>query len=338
MAQQRSQALERRQAAVKDTVTRVVGDDNAPLFERAGIDPAVFERVVLNAMLTTPKIAECEPKSIERALLRCVMSGLQPDAHDAVLIPFSGEATLVPMVDGEMKLARQATPGLTQHAAVVYKDEHFIHIEGLEPRLEHTPNPELDRSDERIIAAYAVIRGPGWASPEFEVLYRADLDTTKARSPSGNKKDGPWTKHFKRMCIKTALKLVLQRAPKSATAPPPPPPGLEDFDRYGDVAVTGYIPDTDSGLHYGDLDGDDDDGEDPNIVDAEVVEPEPEPAKKAPAKKKAAAKKAAAKKKAAAAKADPADDDEMWLGLGDDFAPPSNGSSPPPDDDDPFAE
>lgn len=284
-----SQQIEKYRARATKTVAEVV-DDNTSLFEMMGVNPEAFRTVALNAFVTTPDIVTCKPDTLQKALLRCVQAGLMPDAREAVIVPFANDATLIEMVDGMLKIARQATPGLTRQNLVVYDDDYWEYEEGLDPRLVHRPSAAADRSDERIIAAYAICRAPNWAGAEWEWMWRSDIDRVKNRAPSGNKGGSPWGKDYPSMCRKVVLKKLLTRLPRTPTAPEPPPPMFDD------MTITGWPPM---------IDAPDDDGAPESageIVEGEVVEAEP--AKKAPAKKRAAKKKAPAKK-AAAPKADP---------------------------------
>ena len=200
-------------------LVRTRASADVALIERMGITPAQFERVALNAMMVNPDIAECLHWSIDRALVQCIQSGLMPDNREAALVPFNDRgaggkvATLIPMVEGRIKIATNATKGLTIRGNVVYRDDVWEYREGLTPVLNHVRNMDVPQQDQNIIAAYAVAHAPGWAVPYFDVMSRAELDRRRAMSRGRN---SPWDSWFDEMCIKTVISHLTKRLPKSA--------------------------------------------------------------------------------------------------------------------------
>ena len=195
---------------------------SADLIERMGITAAQFERVALNALATNPRLAECTPASLDLAVLRCAEIGLLPDGRQAAIVPYKSTATLIPMIEGRIALARRALPGLVLRARCVYRDDEFEHLEGSEPVLRHAPSRDGRRSTEDIVAAYATALAPGMQQPEWEVLYRDELDRYRAMSSAGQR--GPWKEHAAEMYEKIPLGLVLKRLPRR--------PGDVDPDAY----------------------------------------------------------------------------------------------------------
>ena len=84
---------------------------NAALLERSGYSEEAYCRVVLNAMVATPAIAECDVASLQQALLDAMNAGLVPDGKESAIVPFKGKAQLIIMIEGRMKLAHQAIEG-----------------------------------------------------------------------------------------------------------------------------------------------------------------------------------------------------------------------------------
>ena len=68
-------------------------------------------------------------------------------------------ATLVPMTDGLVMLAHQATKGLSIRTRVVYAQDDWEYEEGLSPIMRHKPNPAADHSDGMVIATGMRLRG-----------------------------------------------------------------------------------------------------------------------------------------------------------------------------------
>ena len=119
---------------------------NAALVERCGYTKEAYARVVLNAMVSTPQLAECDPGSVQAALLDCLNAGLIPDGKEAAIVPIRNnqkgvtEAACWPMVPGRVKMAHQATPGLSLRAMAVYYDDEWEYSGG--PISQAAPYPK----------------------------------------------------------------------------------------------------------------------------------------------------------------------------------------------------
>ena len=237
---------------------------NASLLERIGYTPEAYARVAINALVLNPSIVECSTKSIDAAFLRCMNAGLIPDGREAAIVPFKKTATFIPMVEGRVKLARQATPGIVFRVMAVYHGDDWEYSEGLFPRLRHVPNPAVSNAPEDLIYVYAIARIPGAAEPEYDVMSRATIDRYRAMSLM--KVGGPWDSHFEEMAKNAILKRLLKRLPKSAHDPGPLPPELDRIDtgselRHLETTADGEVVDTETGA----------------IQEAKVTKPSPEP-------------------------------------------------------------
>ena len=219
------------------------------LLQRLNIAPEVYERVCLNMLLRAPDLyRKCDPDTLQLAIMQCIEIGLMPDGDDAAIVPFKGTAKLMPMINGRRRLARQAIPGLWLHDMAVYADDQFEYEEGLCPVLRHKPHPQASRDDGSLIAAYALARVPGSESMEFTVMFRAEIDLRRAKSPSGNNPKAPWATNFAEMARKTAMGQVLKRLPKRPGDPEPPDvdgllgEGVDPDDPYGDAEIIDVEP------------------------------------------------------------------------------------------------
>lgn len=206
---------------------------SAALLERMGISSAAYERFALNALINNEDLAKCSFESMDQAILASIESGLLPDGREAVIVPMKSQATLIPMIDGRLKLARSATPGIAIRVREVFSDDYFEHEEGLKPTLNHRPNPNAVQSPENLVAVYAIAKVPGADEPEWEVFYRARIDRYEKRSlrKSGWPRED-WIEFAKKACLGQLLK----RLPKKVGAPELPN-GI-DPDAYEGVTVT----------------------------------------------------------------------------------------------------
>ena len=189
---------------------------NVALLERAGYSPQAFARIMVNSMVFNPGIAACSEDSVDKAFLTLANAGLVPDGHEAAIVPYGGQATVVPMIEGQIKLARQATPGLNLKTMAVYREDHWVYEEGMYPKLEHIPSSTASNDPADLIYVYAVARLPRGTTPEYEVMSRATIDRFKAYSRA---KKGPWFDFYEEMAKKTVTKRLLKRLPKSAYDP-----------------------------------------------------------------------------------------------------------------------
>ena len=184
------------------------------LIERMGVTMEQFERVALNALIANPALVDCTRESLELATLRCAEVGLMPDGTVAAIIPYKDQAVFQVMVKGKLVLARRATKGLWVHSECVYEGDDFNYASGTKPVLHHKPTQTAVRTDDCIVAVYAIAEVPGAVRMEFEWLWKSQIDVYKARSRSG-KKGGhsPWATDYAEMAEKTALGLLLKRLP-----------------------------------------------------------------------------------------------------------------------------
>ena len=248
--------------AMKSTINSRVGL-SGDLIQRMGITVEQYERYALNALVTLPALAECTSVSMDRALIAAISAGLVPDSKEAVIVPFKDKdtgqktATLIPMIEGRLKLARKATPGIVFRVRVVYRGDKWEYAEGLRATLIHVPDPTANRSPEEIIAAYAIAHIPGAVEPEFEVMFRGDIDRIKTRSPGRG--SGPWATHYAEQAKKTVLGPLLKRLPKAVGSPADPPSELVGYE-------------VDSGIPEGAID----------VTPPENPEPEPPEPEKEP--------------------------------------------------------
>ena len=113
-----------------------------------------FTRVCLNTIQANPRLLECEPNSLYRAVQNLAHSGLEPD-------PAIGHASIVPRWNykenqlvahpmihygGYIELARRSNDITSISCHLVYEKDEFIYEMGLNEKLEHTP-AKGDRGD-----------------------------------------------------------------------------------------------------------------------------------------------------------------------------------------------
>ena len=125
---------------IKERIEYVV-NLNSALLERCGYSQEAYARVVLNAMVQTPQIAECDVASLQQALLAAMTAGLVPDGKEAVIVPYKGKATLIPCIKGMIKLVQQAKPGTVLRVMAVFAGDEWDYAEGILPQARPRAKP-----------------------------------------------------------------------------------------------------------------------------------------------------------------------------------------------------
>ena len=177
--------------------------------------PEKFTRLTLNALSTTPKLAETTPKSFLAAMMNAAQCGLEPNTPlgQAYLIPYMNHGTLETQYQigykGLLDLAHRNGTNVQAHE--VYEGDKFEYSYGLEPNLVHVPAME---NRGKVIAYYAI-----WKNGKdfgFEVMSVEDIKNhAKKFSKAFSSSSSPWTSNFDEMAKKTVIKKVLKYAPLS---------------------------------------------------------------------------------------------------------------------------
>jgi recombination protein RecT len=122
-------------------------------------------RIALTAFRRTPKLAQCDPRSVFAAVIQAAQLGLEPDTMGrAYLIPYGGECQFVPGWKGLVDLVNRSGQG-TCWTGAVYEGDTFEYSLGDSPFIKHKPG---DR-DDTLTHVYAVGRTKGAEWPIIEV-------------------------------------------------------------------------------------------------------------------------------------------------------------------------
>lgn len=208
-------------------------DQFAPLMEDAGqVDR--FMRVMKNALIRDPKIAEASTQSVFLECQKCAADGLVLDGREAVLTNFKSKVRVkegnkwvdkgwqtqvvyVPMIKGLTKLVSQSPQIADWHTGLVYEKEYeagrFRYLAGDTPKLDHEPIIIGERG--AVVAAYSVVRLRS-GIVKIEVMTRGQLDGIKNRTKAKNaegKVTGPWATDEEEMFRKTVARRHFKSLP-----------------------------------------------------------------------------------------------------------------------------
>ena len=182
------------------------------------ITPEQFLRLTLNALNSTPHLAECTMTSFYGAVMQCAQLGLKPYVNgEAYLIPFRNrkkgvyECQFIAGYKGLMLLARRSGEIANIDAQTVYENDTFDISYGFDPVLVHKPYLKGDRG--KPFGFYAtVLLKDGGKSAHFMTVADAEK---YGRKYSKSYNDSPWQTDFEAMAKKSCLRQVLKYAPMS---------------------------------------------------------------------------------------------------------------------------
>lgn len=189
----------------------------------ANLTPERFERIVLTAISSNPKLQECTPQSFLGAMMSAAQLGVEVNTvlGQAYLIPrkakrgdqYVNECTFQLGYKGMIDLAYRSGDIVNIGAYTVYKNDEFRVQFGLNPDITHVPCM-TDRGDPIAFYAYYKTKDGGFG---FDVMSVEDV-RKHAKQFSESVKRGwssPWDTNFEEMAKKTVLKKVLKYAPLS---------------------------------------------------------------------------------------------------------------------------
>lgn len=182
----------------------------------AGMNLEKVQKQVLMAADNNPRLMECSPGSLIKAVCGAASLGLNMSggpATQAHLVPYYNkkarvyEAQLI--IDWKGYADAIWRSGKVEHldTQVVYENDHFEIELGLSPDLRHTPAS----GDRGVwVGAYAVCVLKGSSRPLIEWMDKASILKIRARSQN---QGGPWSTDTEEMARKSPLKRLQKRIP-----------------------------------------------------------------------------------------------------------------------------
>lgn len=163
-------------------------------------------------------LANSNPQSVAMAVFNCALTklSLNPVMNLAYLVPFKGNAKLMPGYQGMIKLISDTGIIKSVSSAVVYRGDDFEFVQGTNPEIIHRPKGETFK-DSDVIAVYAIFVLHN-DEKLFEIMWKPQIDAIKNRSETGRKDIGPWSSDYSEMARKTVVKRGWKSIPKSSFA------------------------------------------------------------------------------------------------------------------------
>lgn len=170
------------------------------------------------AIAGNDKLRNCTRSSFLRALIECVTIGLEPNTplDHAWLIPYANEVKFQVGYKGLITLAYRSNRIDNIMSVCVFKEEHFKHTAGFEPKIDHEPRYDIERSEHTLEYVYSYAHIKGSSRPVYVVLSKKELDTYRARSKAEQKGwHSPWKTDPLPMYLKVGFIRVCTFLPKS---------------------------------------------------------------------------------------------------------------------------
>lgn len=190
------------------------------------INPDRMARIALTAFRMSPKLGECDPRSVFAAVIQSSQLGLEIGLMgEAHLVPFGKQCQLIPGYTGLMKLARNSGLVVDIYAEAVRINDRFALKLGMERNLEHEPLkaqggfPASDQERGAVVGFYAVgVLKDG--SRTFIAMSRAEVEKIRNGSKGYQaakryNKESIWDSDFDSMGLKTAIRRLCKWLPKS---------------------------------------------------------------------------------------------------------------------------
>ena len=190
------------------------------------LNPDRMVRIALTAFRMTPKLAECDPRSVFAAVIQASQLGLEVGLNgEAHLVPFGSQCQLIPGYTGLMKLARNGGNVIDIYAHDVRAKDTFSLKFGLERDLKHEPLsldggfPASDEDRGQVVGFYAVAVFKD-GNRTFVAMGRAEVESIRDNSRGYQaakkyKKESPWDTNPTAMGMKTAIRRLCKYLPKS---------------------------------------------------------------------------------------------------------------------------
>ena len=170
-------------------------------------------RIALTAFRRTPKLAQCDPRSVFAAVIQASQLGLEPDTMGrAYLIPYGSECQFVPGWKGLVDLVNRSGQG-TVWTGAVFEGDSFDYQLGDSPYVKHKPGTE--DSPDKLTHVYAIGRTKGAEWPIIEVWSMAKVLKHRDRYNKVGKKHYSY-ENEEMYARKVALLQVVKYMPASA--------------------------------------------------------------------------------------------------------------------------
>lgn len=185
----------------------------------AHLTPDRMTNLALGQLRTNPalkKAASENPASFCNAVVQMGQLGLEPLLGQAYLLPYNNrragtvEIQMIPGYKGLISLARRSGEVTSIESHIVYENDEFDLVLGVDTKVSHKPYLDGERGKPRIVYCVAHFKDGGH---HFEWMTIKEVEKIRARSKSANA--GPWVTDYEQMVRKTIIRRAVNYLPMS---------------------------------------------------------------------------------------------------------------------------
>lgn len=178
-------------------------------------------RMIVTCLRNTPKLANCDQRSVLSAIIELSQLGLEPGTPlgHAWILPYGTTAQIIIGYKGYIALADRS--GLVLMAEAVWEGDKFDYNLGTDPFVSHKPCTDPEKCG-ALEHAYAICQFPD-GRKTFKVIGLPEISRAKQASQAWkagqrntNKRDSPWYTDEPAMWRKTAVRRIVPFLPLSA--------------------------------------------------------------------------------------------------------------------------
>jgi len=181
------------------------------------ISPDRMIRLACTEFSKNPALQKCTQVSVFGAIIQASQLGLEVGVlGQAYLVPYRNnktnttEAQFIPGYKGLISLARRSGEVSSIETHIVYENDEFDLVLGIDSNLRHKPQLDSDRGQPRLVYGVAKFKDGGH---HLEWMSIADVNKIRARSKASG--SGPWVTDYEQMVRKTLIRRMANYLPMS---------------------------------------------------------------------------------------------------------------------------
>lgn len=183
-----------------------------------GIGPDYLARVFITQITETPKLLECTPVSLTKALVRSAELALQPGSAlgQCYLIPYGKEAKLMIGYRGMLEIVRRSGEVRSCKAEVVYEQDEFeYYVDEVGEKINHKKSLRPIKERGSMVGAYFIV----WflnGGVSITHMTSEEIETIRKKHSKGG---NIWKDHPEEMSKKTVIRRAFKMLPASIVPP-----------------------------------------------------------------------------------------------------------------------
>ena len=171
---------------------------------------SAFMNQAILSISTNPKLMQCKPESILKALMECASYGLEPNGSlsEAALVPYGNRVEFLIEYRGLMKLVWNSGLVKSMHFDKICSEDSYVYKIGKDVEFSHSPNL-ADRGEP--IAYYATANLVNGGFVMHIMTIKEIMTHGNKYSKSYSHKTSPWKTDFDAMAYKTVIRQLCDK-------------------------------------------------------------------------------------------------------------------------------